>query len=53
MVELDAFSILDPSKVPEESADGFTAYGNNHQDCLCCRYGSGDKANICKEGLHS
>ena len=36
VVELEAFSILDPSKVPEESADGFTAYVNNHLDCLCC-----------------
>ena len=26
VVELEAFSILDPSKVPEESADGFTVY---------------------------
>ena len=53
VVELEAFSILDPSNVPEESADGFTAYGNNHLDRLCCCYGSGDKADICKEGLRS
>ena len=53
MVELEAFSILDPSKVPEESANGFAAYENNRLDCLCCRYGTGDKADICKEGLRS
>ena len=53
MVQLEVFSILNLSKVPEESADGFTAYGNNHLDCLCCCYVSGDKVDICKEGLSS
>ena len=53
VVKLEAFSILDPSKLPKESAESFTSYGNNHLDLLCSRYGSGDKADINKDGLRS
>ena len=50
---MEAFSILDPSKLPQESAEGYTTYGNDHLDLLCSRYGSGDKADISTEELHS
>ena len=50
IVELEAFSILDPSKHPEESVESYITYGNDHLDFLCSQYGSGDKADI---GLRS
>lgn len=53
VVELEAFSILDPSKLPEESAEGFSTYGNDKLDLLCLRYGSGDRADICEEEVRS
>ena len=53
VVELEAFSILDPSKLPQESAEGYTTYGNDHSDLLCSQYGSGDKADISTEELRS
>ena len=53
VVELDAFSILDPSKLPQELAEGYTTYGNDHLDLLCSRYGSGHKADISTEELRS
>ena len=53
VVELEAFSILDPSKLPKESAESFTSYGNTHLDLLCSRYGSRDNADINKDGLRS
>ena len=52
--ELEAFSIFDPSKLPEESAEeNFTAYGKDKIEHLSSRYGEGDKADICKMGLSS
>ena len=52
--ELEAFSIFDPSKLPEESAEeSFAAYGKDKIELLSSRYGNGDKADICKEGLYS
>ena len=33
--ELEAFSILDPSKLPQESEEGYTTYGNDQLDLLC------------------
>ena len=53
VVELEAFSVLDPSKLPQESAEGYTTYGNDHLDLLCSRYGSVDKADISIEELRS
>ena len=51
--ELEAFSVLDPSKLPQESEEGYTTYGNDQLDLLCSRYGNGAKADIIIEGLHS
>jgi len=53
VVELEAFSIFDPSKVPEESAEDFSTYGDIKLDLLCSQYGSGDRADISAEGLRS
>ena len=53
VVELEAFSILDPSKLPQETVESYTTYGNDNLDLLCSRYGSGDKADISPDDLHS
>ena len=53
VVELEAFSIIDPSKLPQEMAESYTTYGNDNLDLLCSRYGSGDKADISPDDLRS
>ena len=44
---------MDPSKLPQESEEGYTTYGNDQLDLLCSRYGNGDKADIIIEDLRS
>ena len=53
VAELEAFSILDPSKLPDQSCASFTTYGSSQLDMLSSRYGVGDRADIDKEELIS
>ena len=50
VVELEAFSV---PKLPQETVESYTTYGNDNMDLLCSRYGSGDKADISPDDLRS
>lgn len=41
--DVGKFSVLDPSKLPQESEEGYTTNGNNQLDLFCSRYDNGVK----------
>jgi hypothetical protein len=50
---LEAFSILDPSKLSKESDKDLEEYRNRQFNVLSAYYGTGDNADVSREMLQS